>query len=153
MRFADLAAAYERLEATSRRLEMRAILVELIRPLRPPDLARVLFLSQGMLRPEYEGVELGVADSLARRAVALSTGLDEATGEQKFELTVPASHEQLANVRRSGKQFLCASTSVTAPTRTIASRLFVNIDGFAYLAFTQNEWTLASAECTPGSVM
>jgi len=83
VRFADLAAAYERLEATSKRLEMRAILVELIRPLRPPDLARVLFLSQGMLRPEYEGVELGVADSLARRAVALSTGLDEATVQKR----------------------------------------------------------------------
>jgi hypothetical protein len=68
VQFAELAAAYERLEATSKRLEMRAILVELIRPIRPPDLAPVLYLSQGMLRPEYEGVELGVADSLARRA-------------------------------------------------------------------------------------
>ena len=79
MRFAELAAAYERLEATSKRLEMRAILGELIRPLRPPELPRVLYLSQGMLRPEYEGVELGVADSLARRAVALATGVEEAT--------------------------------------------------------------------------
>ncbi len=78
MRFDELTAAYERLEATSKRLEMRAILVELVRPLRPPDLGRVLFLSQGMLRPEYEGVELGVADSLARRAVAAATGSDEA---------------------------------------------------------------------------
>jgi len=79
VRFADLCDAYERLEATPKRLAMRAILVELIRPLRPPDLAEVLYLSQGLLRPEYEGVELGVADSLARRAVALSTGCEEAT--------------------------------------------------------------------------
>jgi DNA ligase 1 len=79
VRFADLGNAYERLEATSKRLEMRSILADLIRPLRPPDLARVLYLSQGMLRPEYEGVELGVADSLARRAVAQATGLEEET--------------------------------------------------------------------------
>jgi DNA ligase 1 len=78
VRFAELAEAYRRLEATSKRLEMRAILVELIRPVRPPDLARVLYLSQGMLRPEYEGVELGVADSLARRAVATATLSEEA---------------------------------------------------------------------------
>jgi len=78
VRFDELARAYERLEATSKRLEMRAILVELIRPLRPPELPRVLYLSQGMLRPEYEGVELGVADSLARRAVATATGVEEA---------------------------------------------------------------------------
>lgn len=78
MQYAELAEAYRRLEATTKRLEMRAILVELIRPVRPPALAHVLYLSQGMLRPEYEGVELGVADSLARRAVATATGTDEA---------------------------------------------------------------------------
>jgi DNA ligase 1 len=78
VRFAELAEAYRRLEATTKRLEMRAILVELIRPVRPPDLAHVLYLSQGMLRPEYEGVELGVADSLARRAVATATRNEEA---------------------------------------------------------------------------
>jgi DNA ligase 1 len=77
VRFADLAAAYERLEATSKRLEMRTILADLFRPLGSGDLGPVLYLSQGMLRPEYEGVELGVADSLARRAVALATGTEE----------------------------------------------------------------------------
>ncbi len=78
MRFAELAAAYERLEATSKRLEMRSVLAELLRPLRGQELERVVYLSQGILRPEYEGVELGVADSLARRAVALATGHEEA---------------------------------------------------------------------------
>jgi DNA ligase 1 len=77
VQFGELAAAYERLEGESKRLAARAILVDLIRPLRPPVLGEVLFLSQGMLRPEYEGVELGVADSLARRAVALATGAEE----------------------------------------------------------------------------
>ena len=78
MRFADLAATYDRLEATKSRLEMRHLLAELVRPLRDGDLEKVLYLSQGLLRPEYEGVELGVADSLARRAVALASGTDEA---------------------------------------------------------------------------
>jgi len=79
VRFDELAGAYERLEATPKRLEMRTILAELIRPLKPPELPRVLYLSQGLLRPEYEGVELGVADSLARRAVAAATGVEEET--------------------------------------------------------------------------
>ncbi len=73
MQFAELAAAYERLEGTPKRLEMRAILADLFRPLKPPELDRVLYLSQGMLRPEYEGVELGVAHSLARKAVGVAT--------------------------------------------------------------------------------
>jgi len=39
VQFADLAAAYERLEATPKRLEMRTILAELFRPLRSVELA------------------------------------------------------------------------------------------------------------------
>jgi DNA ligase 1 len=77
VKFVELAAAYEKLEGTRKRLEARAILVDLVRPLRPPVLGEVLYLSQGMLRPEYEGVELGMADSLARRAVALATRSEE----------------------------------------------------------------------------
>ncbi len=77
MRFAELADGYERLEATTKRLEMRKILSELVKPLGAEELPEVLYLSQGLLRPEYEGVELGVADSLARRAVALATGEEE----------------------------------------------------------------------------
>ena len=103
MRFAELGDAYERLEATSKRLEMRAILAELFRPLRPPELARVLYLSQGMLRPEYEGVELGVADSLARRAVALATGLDEETVRRRSKASGDlgtTTQELLVTVRR-----------------------------------------------------
>ncbi|HEV2166624.1 MAG TPA: DNA ligase, partial [Thermoplasmata archaeon] len=78
MKFSDLTSAYERLDATTKRTELRDILAELIRSAGPDELAAVLFLSQGQLRPEYEGVELGVADSLARRAVAEATGTSEA---------------------------------------------------------------------------
>ena len=107
MRFAELAQTYEKLEATSKRLEMRSILAELIRPLRSPELARVLYLSQGLLRPEYEGVELGVADSLARKAVAAATTADEADVSQRTkssgDLGVTAQ-ELLASVRRLGAE-------------------------------------------------
>lgn len=74
MRFLELAEAYGKLEATTKRLEMRALLSDLLRPLKAPELGTVVYLSQGSLRPEYEGVELGVAESLARRALALATG-------------------------------------------------------------------------------
>lgn len=77
MRFRDLAEAFERLEQTSKRLELRTALVDLLHRSAPSELDRILYLAQGLLRPEYEGVELGVADSLARRAVAQATGVDE----------------------------------------------------------------------------
>ncbi|MCI4335794.1 MAG: ATP-dependent DNA ligase [Thermoplasmata archaeon] len=77
MRFVELAAFYERLEATTKRLEMRKILVELIDAVGREELAEVLYLSQGLLRPEYEGVELGMAESLATKAVAAATNAEE----------------------------------------------------------------------------
>ena len=79
MRFADLTAFYGRLESTSKRLEMRAILVELLQVLQRNELAEVLYLSQGLLRPEYEAVELGMAESLATKAVAAATEVPEST--------------------------------------------------------------------------
>ena len=78
MRFAELTAAYERLDATTKRNERRDLLAGLLKGASVDELSDILFLSQGQLRPEYEGVELGVADSLGRRAVAESMGLEEA---------------------------------------------------------------------------
>ncbi len=103
MRFADLCATFERLETTSKRLEMRSILVELIRPLRPPDLGRVLYLAQGLLRPEYEGIELGMADSLARRAVATAAHVEETDVARRTKESGDlgtTTGELLAGVRR-----------------------------------------------------
>jgi hypothetical protein len=85
--------------------------------------------------------------------VTTVTGLDEVTGARVFELPLPASNEKQINVQRIGTKILCASKSSSAPIRTIASRLFVNIDGFAYVAFTQNDWTLRTAKCAPESVI
>jgi DNA ligase 1 len=103
VRFAELAASFEQLEATSKRLDMRQILVELVRRVPPSELAKVLYLCQGILRPEYEGVELGVADSLARRAVALATSSDAAAVQQRTKATGDlglTTAELLSKVRR-----------------------------------------------------
>lgn len=104
MQFADLAAAFERLEATSKRLEMRTILAELLRPLTPDELPPVLYLSQGLLRPEYEGIELGVADSLARRAVGIAGGAAEV--------------DVLARYKTVGDLGLVAQELLVAPSRS-----------------------------------
>jgi outer membrane protein assembly factor BamB len=81
------------------------------------------------------------------------TGFDEITGTQKFQLTIPTSQERLANVRKTGTTILCTSQPSTSAVPMVASRLFVNIDGFAYLAFTKTERTLTSGSCPPGSVI
>lgn len=87
------------------------------------------------------------------RTVTKVTGLDEVTGEQKFDLSIPPSHEKRLNVRKTGGKIVCVSQSAISLVPAGTSRLFVNIDGFAYLAFMQQDWELSAAKCTPGSVL
>ncbi|MCI4322707.1 MAG: ATP-dependent DNA ligase [Thermoplasmata archaeon] len=77
MQFAELVATYDKLAATTKRLEMRQILAELFQRLPPDEIAEAVYLSQGLLRPEFEGIELGVAGQLARRALADALGIPE----------------------------------------------------------------------------
>jgi len=78
MRYQVLADAYERLEATTKRLEMTEILVRLFREVPKEEIDRVVYLTQGRVFPDYAGIELGLAEKLAIRAVALATGRPEA---------------------------------------------------------------------------
>jgi DNA ligase 1 len=85
VQFAELVRAYERLEATTKRLEMRSILAELFQGVPRSELASVVYLSQGQLRPEYEGVELGVAISLATRVVSEATANDSKVVAERLQ--------------------------------------------------------------------
>jgi len=83
--------------------------------------------------------------------VTTLTGLDEVTGSQRFELAVPPSTVTQTNLRRNGMKLECVAAPVSTPLRSVSSQVFVNSDGLAYVAFTENHWTLTAPECTPGS--
>ncbi|MDR3701611.1 MAG: hypothetical protein P4L56_18320, partial [Candidatus Sulfopaludibacter sp.] len=85
--------------------------------------------------------------------VATVTGLDGITGEQRFQLLVPASREQLNRVRRKNMSFVCASDNASSPAGAAVSGLFVNIDGLAYVAFAHGDWTLSTGACAPGAAV
>ncbi len=124
MRFAELADVYARLEATKARLEMRHLLAGLLRPLKGRELEEALYLSQGLLRPEYEGVELGVADSLARRAVALASGEEEAAVGRAARLSGDlgrTAEELLGRARRLAADEPLDVRDVYAAMRAIAA--------------------------------
>ncbi len=77
MEYERLCEFYDRLAATSSRLALTDILVELVRETSPEEIARVVYLTQGKLYPDFVGVELGVADKLVLRALAFATGLPD----------------------------------------------------------------------------
>ncbi len=70
----------------------------------------------------------------------------EADGALKFQLTVPSSHER-ENVKHGAGGIQCLPGERRSPIRTISSKLFVNVDGFAYFAFTQNDWSVLADSC------
>jgi DNA ligase-1 len=71
--YARLAEYYQRLEATTKRLEMTDILVELLKEA-GPHVREVVYLTRGQLAADFEGLELGIADKLILRALAQVTG-------------------------------------------------------------------------------
>src|SRR5256886_8820543 len=77
MQFAGVVEVYDRIEATTKRLEMTNLLVGLLRATPPADLDEVVYLTQGRIHPDYMGIELGLAEKMIIRVLAHATGLEE----------------------------------------------------------------------------
>ncbi|HEY8110646.1 MAG TPA: ATP-dependent DNA ligase [Candidatus Nitrosotenuis sp.] len=74
MQFSLISDAFEKMEATTKRLELTQHLVDLFKATPRESISKIVYLIQGKLRPDFEGVELGVAEKLAIRAIAKSSG-------------------------------------------------------------------------------
>jgi len=74
MEFSIIAELFEKMENTSKRIELTNILVELLKKTPKKIIPNVVYLLQGIIRPNFEGVELGVAEKLAIRAISKSSG-------------------------------------------------------------------------------
>src|SRR5712691_18944 len=85
MQFARVVEAYEHIEATTKRLEMTAALVDLLRDTPPGDLDKVVYLTQGRIHPDYLGIELGLAEKMVIRVLAHATGLEEDRVEKMWK--------------------------------------------------------------------
>ncbi|MDG6918640.1 MAG: ATP-dependent DNA ligase [Nitrososphaerota archaeon] len=78
MLYSLVADCYEKLEATSGRIKTVEALAALLKQTPSDQLGRLVYLTQGKLRPDYEGVELGIAEKLVIRALKASTALPDA---------------------------------------------------------------------------
>ncbi|TMG26574.1 MAG: ATP-dependent DNA ligase, partial [Chloroflexi bacterium] len=70
MNFAELAANLDRMEATTKRNELVAILSEVYAACTPDELRPITYLIQGRLAPFFEPVEIGLGERLLINAVA-----------------------------------------------------------------------------------
>ena len=77
LKYSIIAESYEKIEATTKRLEMTDYLAELLKETPNDTIGKVVYLTQGKLYPDFVAIEIGVAEKLALRAVAKATGYPE----------------------------------------------------------------------------
>ena len=87
MRYSRIADAYEKIEATTKRLEMTDYLVEILKETPTNLIDKIVYLTQGKLYPDFVGIEIGIAEKLAVRAVARAAGHREKDIEEDMQKT------------------------------------------------------------------
>ena len=87
MDFSLLVKTFEQMEETSSRIALTNHLVSLLKNTQSDIIDKVIYLIQGKLYPDYEAIELGLAEKMTIRALAQSAGLDIATIEEIYQKT------------------------------------------------------------------
>ena len=87
MDYSKLAEIYEKLEATSKRLEKTFIISEFIKDARIEDLQILMLLIQGRIFPPYDPREIGVAARLILKSINIATGISIPNIEKEWKKT------------------------------------------------------------------
>ncbi|MCD6409631.1 MAG: ATP-dependent DNA ligase [Candidatus Verstraetearchaeota archaeon] len=98
MKYSLLVETYEKIEATTKRLEMTGYLVDLFAKSDREVIDKVIYLTQGKLYPDYLGIELGMAEKLIIRSISLAAGVSTHEIDKIFK--------ELGDVGRTAEQAL-----------------------------------------------
>src|SRR5215467_3027919 len=108
VKYETVAEAYRDLEQASGRLALTERLATLLTGTPAELLPTVCYLCQGLIAPEFAGVDLGLAEKLAVRAVATATG---AEAEQ-----VTARVRQTGDLGQAAELMLAGTAGDRAPS-------------------------------------
>ena len=127
MQYEIVTEAYRDLEQASGRLVLIDRLAALLAQTPAERLATVCYLCQGLIAPEFAGVDLGLAEKLAVRAVATATG---ASPEQ-----VVISLRETGDLGQAAEQLL----AVTAAERPASLSVAVVVDTLHQIAQAEGQ--------------
>ncbi|MEM2920935.1 MAG: ATP-dependent DNA ligase [Candidatus Bathyarchaeia archaeon] len=115
LRYSQIADTYERIESTSKRLEMTDLLVDLIRATPKELLGKVAYLTQGKLYPDFVGIETGIAEKTAISAISKATGFtkEDVTKEWKRLGDLGLTAEELLSKAATGRAKLVTPQPLT----------------------------------------
>src|SRR5690348_8856308 len=113
VKYEVVAEAYHDLEQTSARLALIDRLAALVTATPAELLPTVCYLCEGLIAPEFAGVDLGLAEKLAIRAVATTTGT---TAEQ-----AAASVRAAGDLGLAAEQLLATTAADRVPSLLVTT--------------------------------
>jgi DNA ligase 1 len=113
MRYETVAEAYRDLEQVSGRLAMIERLAGLLAQTPERLLPVICYLCQGLIAPEFAGVDLGLAEKLAIRAVVTATGIDQTE--------VTALVREIGDLGQAAEQLLAATAADRPASLTVVT--------------------------------
>ena len=124
MEYALIADAYEKIEATTKRLEMTDLLVELLKKTPKEIIDKVVYLTQGKIYPDFVQLEIGVAEKLAIKALARASGRREKEIEEDLKKT--------GDIGETAQNFIAKKRQVTFFKKALTvERVYETLDKMA----------------------
>ena len=124
MKYAVIAEAYEKIEATTKRLEMTDLLVDLLKNTPKEIIDIVVYLTQGKIHPDFIGLEIGVAEKLAIKALARASGVRESKIEENLKKT--------GDIGEAAQKFIADKKQVTFFQQSLTvQRVYGTLDKMA----------------------
>ena len=106
MLFDTLVDTYQRLESTTKRLEMTDILSELFKEATSNEIDMIIYLTQGKIHPDWKGEpEIGMAEKMVIETLTRVTGLKKAAVERMVQELGDiglAAEEAMSKKKQSG---------------------------------------------------
>ena len=87
MRYQQLCDLYQKLDATTKRLEKTWHIAQFLKHVETKDLPSVILLLQGLIYPEYDERKIGIASRLVVKAINIATGIEAVKVEEDWKKT------------------------------------------------------------------
>ena len=124
MLYSAIADAYEQIEATTKRLEMTDLLVNLLKNTPKNIIDKVVYLTQGKIYPDFVGLEIGVAEKLAIKALARASGRRESEIEEDLKKS--------GDIGETAQKFIVSKKQVTFFQKPLTvQRVYETLDKMA----------------------
>jgi DNA ligase-1 len=124
LQYSEIAEIYEQIEATTKRLEMTDLLVNLLKSTPKDIIDKVVYLTQGKIYPDFVSLEIGVAEKLAIKALARASGRRESEIEEDLKKS--------GDIGETAQKFIVSKKQVTFFQKPLTvQRVYETLDKMA----------------------